>query len=44
MVELRETVDLEGTPLVTHECLVFDVDPDGLVAEIRIYIRQAPTG
>ena len=44
MVELRETVDLEGTPLVTHERLVFDVDPDGLVAEIRVYIRQAPTG
>jgi hypothetical protein len=42
MVELRETIELDGHPLVTHECLVFDIDPDGLVGAISIYIRQAP--
>jgi ketosteroid isomerase-like protein len=42
MVELRETIELEDGPLVTHECLVFDVASDGLIEEICIYIRQAP--
>ncbi len=42
MVELRETIELERGPLVTHECLVFGVDADGLLREIFIYIRQAP--
>jgi hypothetical protein len=43
MAELRETIEVEGGPLVTHECLVFDTDADGLLQEIRIYIRQTPT-
>jgi len=42
LVELRETIGLDSGPLVTHECLVFEVDSDGLVVEICIYIRQAP--
>jgi hypothetical protein len=42
LVELRETIELENGPLVTWECLVFDVDDDGLLDEIAIYIRQAP--
>jgi SnoaL-like domain len=42
LAELRETIDLEDGPLVTHECLVFKVDSDGLLEEICIYIRQAP--
>jgi hypothetical protein len=42
MVELRETIELDAGPLVTHECLVFDVDAAGHVKEISIYIRQAP--
>lgn len=42
IVELRETIEMEGGPLVTHECLVFQSDPDGLLAEISVYIRQAP--
>lgn len=42
LAELRETIDLEDRPLVTHECLVFEVDSDGLLEEICIYIRQAP--
>jgi ketosteroid isomerase-like protein len=44
MIELRETIEVDGRPLVTHECLVFDVDPDGLIEEICVYIRQAPKG
>ena len=43
LVELRETVELDSGTLVTHECLVFVVDPDGLLNEISIYIRQAPS-
>ena len=42
MVELRETIELDDGPLVTHECLVFDTDSDGHLEEICIYIRQAP--
>jgi len=42
LVELRETVELDSGTLVTHECLVFEVDPDGLLNEICVYIRQAP--
>jgi hypothetical protein len=42
MVELRETVHMEAGPLVTHECLVFEVGPEGLLEEISVYIRQAP--
>ena len=38
-VELRETVELDGVPLLTHECLVFDV-VDDRVARVAIYIRQ----
>jgi hypothetical protein len=41
-VELRETIDVESGPLVTWESLIFDVDADGLLEEIAIYIRQAP--
>ena len=42
MVELRETIELDGCQLVTHECLVFAVDSDGLLKDISVYIRQAP--
>ncbi len=42
MVELRETVHVEAGPLVTHECLVFAVGPEGLLEEISVYLRQAP--
>jgi hypothetical protein len=38
-VELRETVEVHGAPLLTHECLVFDVVEDR-VARVAIYIRQ----
>jgi limonene-1,2-epoxide hydrolase len=38
-VELRETVNVDGAPLLTHECLVFDV-ADGRIESVAIYIRQ----
>jgi SnoaL-like domain len=40
MVELRETIVVESGPLETFECLVFDVNSEGLLANISIYIRQ----
>ncbi|HXW36050.1 MAG TPA: nuclear transport factor 2 family protein [Acidimicrobiales bacterium] len=40
-VELRETVEIDGAPKVTPECLVFDIDPDGRIAKIAIYIRSS---
>lgn len=44
MVELRETITPEGGALVTHECLLFEIDAVGLLREISVYIRQAPKG
>ena len=41
MVELRETIVVDGSALETYECLLFDADDDGLLAKISIYIRQA---
>ncbi len=41
MVELRETIDVDRGPLVTYECLVFEVGSSGLVEGISVYIRQA---
>jgi SnoaL-like domain len=38
-VELRETVAVDGAPLLTHECLVFDV-VEHRIARVAIYIRQ----
>jgi hypothetical protein len=39
-VELRETIEVEGLPVVTEECLVFALDA-GLIARVSIYIRHA---
>jgi hypothetical protein len=44
MVELRETIQLDSGPFVTHECLVFGVGSDGLLEDISVYIRHAPQG
>ena len=41
MVELRETIAVDTGPLVTHECLLFEIDADGRLVEIAVYIRQA---
>jgi len=40
LVELTETVELEGAPVETPEALVFELDDEGLIAHISIYIQQ----
>ena len=42
VVELSETVEIDGAPLVTPEALVFDLNDDGLIAHIAIYIQTLP--
>lgn len=42
VVELSETVEIDGAPLVTPEALVFDLNDDGLIAHIAIYIQTRP--
>jgi ketosteroid isomerase-like protein len=42
VVELRETVDLDGTPVVTRECIVCEVDGSGLICQVSIYIQRSP--
>lgn len=39
--ELSETVEVDGAPLETPEALVFDLDEEGLISRIRIYIQRA---
>jgi hypothetical protein len=39
VVELSETVEVNGEPLVTPEALVFEIDGAGLIAHISIYIQ-----
>ncbi len=41
MVELSETVELDGSPLVTPEALLFDLTPEGLVERVEIFTRRA---
>ncbi len=38
--ELSETVEVDGAPLETPEALVFDLDDQGLIARIGIYIQR----
>ncbi len=40
LVELTEVVEIGGEPIVTPEALVFELDEDGLIAHISIYIQQ----
>jgi limonene-1,2-epoxide hydrolase len=40
LVELTEVVEIGGEPLATPEALVFELDGDGLIAHISIYIQQ----
>ena len=40
VVELTETVEMAGKPFVTPEALVFDMDEDGRIAHISIYIQR----
>ena len=39
--ELSETVTLDGTPTVTPEALIFDLDATGLVTRVEIFTRRA---
>jgi ketosteroid isomerase-like protein len=42
LVELSETVDAaDGTRLRTHEAVVFDLDGDGLIARVAVYLRAS---
>jgi hypothetical protein len=40
LVELTEVVEIGGQPLTTPEALVFELDAQGLIAHISIYIQQ----
>ena len=42
VVELTETVSIDGVPIVTAESLTFDLDADDLIVKISIYIQQKP--
>ena len=41
MVQLTETMELNGSPDVTHEVLAFDTDPAGLITRIEIFIQRS---
>jgi ketosteroid isomerase-like protein len=40
LVELTEIVEIDGAPLETPEALVFDLDREGRIAHIAIYIQR----
>jgi ketosteroid isomerase-like protein len=40
VAELSETVDVDGTPLRTPESLVFDIDEQGLIRRVVVYIQH----
>jgi ketosteroid isomerase-like protein len=40
LVELTEIVEIDGSPLETPEALVFDLDDEGRIAHIAIYIQR----
>ena len=40
VAELSETLDVDGAPLETPEALVFDIDHEGRIAHIAIYIQR----
>ena len=40
VVELSETVEIDGKPVVTPESLVADLDDDGLIRHIAIYVQR----
>jgi ketosteroid isomerase-like protein len=42
LVELSETVDdRDGRRLRTYEAVVFDLDADGLIARVAVYLRAS---
>lgn len=40
VAELSEVVEVDGTPVRTPEALVFDLDGNGLIEHISIYIQN----
>lgn len=45
VAELTETVEMAGAVYVTPETLVFDLDDDGLISRVNIFIKRlAPDG
>ena len=40
VAQLTETVEMEGKPVVTPESLIFEIDDENAIREIRIYIQQ----
>lgn len=42
LVELSETLDVDGVRTEFPEALVFDFDEEGLILRIDIYIKQPP--
>lgn len=43
LAELSETVTFDGARLETPEALVFDLAPDGRIAQVAIYLRSSFT-
>jgi hypothetical protein len=39
-VELSETFDIDGVPTAYPECLVFELNPDGLINRVSVFIKQ----
>ena len=39
-VELSETFDIDGVPTDYPECLVFELNPDGLINRVSVFIKQ----
>ena len=40
VVQLRETIEVDGAPLETAEALVFELDEDQRICHISIYIQR----
>ena len=40
VAELSETVEIDGTPVVTPELLLFDLDDEGRIAHISVFIQR----
>jgi hypothetical protein len=44
VAELTETVEIGGNVHVTPEALVFDIDPDGRIVKVDIFIKRLTDG
>ena len=42
MAELSETVEIDDRRIVTEEGLIFDLQPDGRIRHITIYLQRPP--